>query len=98
MLERGDVLRTWRLGVKPENGNAIPSQRIADHRPFYLDYEGPVSGDRGSVLRIASGLYEIVDEQSDKEQQACLTVILNNGNTRQRCDIYETEIRLSGLT
>jgi hypothetical protein len=32
-----------------------PLERIADHRRIYLDYEGPVSGDRGHVTRVASG-------------------------------------------
>ncbi|MFT5422297.1 MAG: hypothetical protein ACI89L_000054 [Phycisphaerales bacterium] len=31
------------------------AERIADHRAVYLDYEGPVSGGRGRVTRLASG-------------------------------------------
>jgi hypothetical protein len=30
-------------------------ERLEDHRREYLDYEGPVSGGRGHVRRIASG-------------------------------------------
>jgi hypothetical protein len=30
-------------------------QRIADHRPIYLNYQGPISGGRGSVVRVDSG-------------------------------------------
>ena len=30
-------------------------ERLPDHRREYLDYEGPVSGGRGHVRRIASG-------------------------------------------
>lgn len=33
----------------------ITARRLADHRPAYLSYEGPVSGDRGTVRRIARG-------------------------------------------
>ncbi len=29
--------------------------RLPPHRPDYLEYEGPISGDRGSVRRVASG-------------------------------------------
>ena len=33
--------------------------RLPDHRLAYLEYEGPVSGNRGVVRRIDSGKYEI---------------------------------------
>ena len=29
--------------------------RLPDHRPLYLDYEGPISGDRGQVKRVLAG-------------------------------------------
>lgn len=29
-----------------------------EHRRLYLDYEGPISGDRGSVRRVDAGTYE----------------------------------------
>ena len=32
-------------------------ERLADHRLDYLEYEGPVSGDRGSVRRVDGGQY-----------------------------------------
>lgn len=34
---------------------AFTAQRIPDHRPVYLDYEGEVSGGRGHVTRVATG-------------------------------------------
>src|SRR5262249_37315334 len=58
MLESGDVLRTWRLAAPPEAGRAVAAEKIFDHRPIYLDYEGPVGGDRGRVLRWDAGTYE----------------------------------------
>ena len=39
--------------LKP--GQRMAAERIADHRPAYLDYEGPVSDKRGSVRRLAWG-------------------------------------------
>ncbi len=33
------------------------ARRLPDHRLAYLEYEGPVSGNRGSVLRVDSGEY-----------------------------------------
>ncbi|MBY0526091.1 MAG: hypothetical protein K2R98_22035 [Gemmataceae bacterium] len=55
MLEAGDVLRTWRLGAAPQVGTTIRAEPLGDHRKQYLDYEGPVSGGRGSVKRWDAG-------------------------------------------
>ena len=48
MLEAGDVLRTWRLIAPPDKTQAVAAESLGDHRLAYLDYEGPVSGNRGS--------------------------------------------------
>ncbi|QDV22614.1 hypothetical protein [Aureliella helgolandensis] len=37
----------------------IGARRLPDHRPLYLDYEGPISRNRGSVTRYAAGTYTI---------------------------------------
>ena len=60
MLEMGDVLRTWALPRLPEPDVEIICDSLADHRLAYLDYEGPISGQRGSVRRHDRGTYEIV--------------------------------------
>jgi hypothetical protein len=49
MLEAGKVLRTWRLAAPPEARAVVAAEPSFDHRLAYLDYEGPVSGDRGQV-------------------------------------------------
>lgn len=36
---------------------AIAAEVLPDHRPVYLDYEGPVSGERGTVIRWDTGEY-----------------------------------------
>ena len=56
-LEVGDVLKTWALPALPEPGVEMECDALADHRLLYLDYEGPISGDRGSVTRWDSGTY-----------------------------------------
>jgi hypothetical protein len=58
MLETGGVLRTWRLAAPPQPGRAVPADFIFDHRLLYLEYEGPVSGDRGTVRRWDRGEYQ----------------------------------------
>ncbi len=57
MLEEDGKLLTWALSESPQPGKSIPATRLPDHRVDYLAYEGPVSGDRGSVLRILEGVY-----------------------------------------
>jgi hypothetical protein len=56
LFEVGGVLKAWRLAAEPgaEPVVAVPN---FDHRPSYLDYEGPVTGDRGTVTRWDSGTY-----------------------------------------
>src|SRR5579859_7714207 len=59
MLQAGDKLRTWRLAKAPiKPGEAIEATAIGDHRLMYLDYEGPISGGRGRVVRWDQGNYE----------------------------------------
>lgn len=57
MLEAGPVLRTWRLEAPPEPGRVVGAAASFDHRPVYLDYEGPVSGDRGTVRQWDAGTF-----------------------------------------
>src|SRR5262245_21080672 len=57
LLEAGPVLKAWRLLAEPRYGVGIPVETNDDHRPFYLDYEGPVSGGRGTVTRWDAGTY-----------------------------------------
>ena len=66
MLEAGGVLKTWALPRAPEAGVEVACEALADHRLTYLDYEGPISGDRGVVTRWDSGAYT-VERQNDRE-------------------------------
>lgn len=65
MLEAGGVLRTWSLLELPAEGKVIQGEALPDHRLAYLDYQGPVSGDRGSVSRVDEGEYEIIEDSAD---------------------------------
>jgi hypothetical protein len=53
MIDGGSLLATWQCPSPPEDAQQRPllCRRIGDHRRMYLDYEGPVSGDRGHVTR-----------------------------------------------
>jgi hypothetical protein len=62
MLEAGAVLRTWRLAAPPSADAVIEATPLGDHRSAYLDYEGPLSGNRGRVIRWDRGDYETVED------------------------------------
>jgi hypothetical protein len=65
LLESGPVLRAWRLLAEPGAGRAVPAEPNADHRPLYLEYEGPVSGGRGAVRRWDAGTFDWVRDGPD---------------------------------
>ena len=66
MLERGDVLRTWAIDLPIVPGVELPARALADHRRLYLDYEGPISGARGTVKRVEQGLYDVLHWAPDR--------------------------------
>ena len=61
MLETGSVLATWALPTPPNADHAFPAQSLADHRIEYLEYQGPVSGGRGTVAQWDAGTYDLVE-------------------------------------
>jgi hypothetical protein len=73
MFEKGAVLRTWALAGLPRGwlsdsaasealDKFVDAEQLADHRLMYLDYEGPVSGERGQVRRLDAGTFAALDE------------------------------------
>ena len=62
MLEVGSALATWSIPLPPNPRHVCHADRLANHRTAYLDYEGPVSGDRGTVSRWDHGTYEPLDQ------------------------------------
>lgn len=78
MLESGGALRTWALAKLPRDwagvaagalavadDNVVPAEALGDHRLAYLDYEGPVSGDRGAVRQLDRGECEILENRAE---------------------------------
>jgi len=69
LLDDGaDRVPTWRLKSCPSlhteaadgaeiAAETISAEELPAHRRMYLDYEGPVTGDRGQVIRWDAGLY-----------------------------------------
>jgi hypothetical protein len=71
MIEQGEVLRTWALAAEPNSAAEIEANVLADHRIAYLDYEGPVSGNRGAVVRWDQGQFETL---LDSPQELVVTL------------------------
>ncbi len=65
MLEKRGVLVTWRIprlpsGPFPARFSDLGIACLPPHRIAYLDYEGPISGERGYVQRVDCGRYTLV--------------------------------------
>src|SRR5688572_12931367 len=68
----GSTLATWRSPEWPLQ-TGTPLTYLKDHRPAYLDYEGPVSGGRGTVTRVAGGRHRV-----QQDHPALLIVVLDD--------------------
>ncbi|WP_425400505.1 hypothetical protein [Aeoliella sp.] len=72
LLERGEMCWTWALDKLPGrlSSDAGPDEvdavRLNDHRKHYLQYEGPVSENRGSVQRVLEGVCEWLEIADDR--------------------------------
>lgn len=90
MLEQAGVLRTWRLLASPDEQRSA-AELLPDHRLAYLDYEGPVSGNRGEVRRWDRGEYALVDESETRLEIRLKGAILNGTVfLEQQADVSET--------
>jgi len=60
-------LLTWRCDLHPRDWSAAPFDLAAlgPHRRAYIDYEGPLTGDRGSVRRVDRGPAMVLDATPD---------------------------------
>ena len=65
LLESGETLRTWALAQQPSAGESVAADPLADHRIEYLEYEGPVSGNRGEVTRWDAGTFQWLADGPD---------------------------------
>lgn len=69
-LEAGSVLRSWRLPLSFPSSEPFAVEPTANHRLVYLDYEGPISNDRGTVVKVDSGTFQWV--RDDPQQLVIL--------------------------
>ena len=100
MLETGDALTTWALAESPDSMQPILARTLPEHRLAYLEYEGPVSGGRGTVTRWDEGTYEI-----ERQEEGLLVVPLSGKRLTGRATLERTgedpeqwQFRLEGQT
>ncbi|MCA9120846.1 MAG: hypothetical protein KDB11_11710 [Planctomycetales bacterium] len=96
MLEFGDGLRTWALSSELHIGKEIAAEELPIHRVEYLDYEGPISNERGKVTRVARGKFTVQADTKNRLEvvlhddplAGCLRILHDSGN--QRCSVLLT--------
>lgn len=64
-FETGERLKTWAASFPPAAGDEVTCRELGEHRKVYLDYQGPISGDRGTVIRWDRGEFRIEKQASD---------------------------------
>ncbi len=60
------MLMTWELSSLLTSQNKQVVRRLANHRMLYLDFQGPLSNDRGTVKLIDSGSLEWMTLESER--------------------------------
>jgi len=85
MLENGASLRTWAVDAPIVPGVELAARLLPDHRRTYLTFEGPISGDRGSVRRVAEGEFQTIEWRVD-----CVRVQLSGAQLVGEVDLYRS--------
>ncbi len=80
MIESGPVLWTWELLQLPLANTPQIVRRLPDHRKQYLDFEGPISGNRGHVRRCDSGPFQVVQADPAEENAPQNLMVSLQGN------------------
>lgn len=92
LLEAGAMLRSWRLARPLDHPGVIPAEPTPDHRLLYLDYEGPVHGKRGTVIRHDAGTFRWIADEPDRVvvelqgERCCGLAVVESDGTTTRLD------------
>ncbi len=91
MFEVQGRLLTWASEQFPPPGHAaaVGATLLTPHRLSYLDYEGAISGDRGTVRRIEAGHHRLLQCLADRYEFAV---------QGERCGVVAIYRNLSGLS
>ena len=93
MLEMDDdlmtgALMTWSIPPQCPSGTSFvcPATALPMHRNHYLDYEGEITGNRGTVTRIDVGVYEQLSPETFALHGKNFAGILTLENNMMRFD------------
>lgn len=86
-IEEGTGLASWRLLEFPQDGRLIPTTSLPIHRRKYLTWQGPVSGNRGSVERVFAGSLELDGVWPDSEEWFGLTMRMPERRPAPSCTL-----------
>ncbi len=66
MVQDRDLLQTWRLDKSPKQilNTQAKAEKIFDHPPKFLTYEGPVNNGKGSVKIADAGACKITNQNA----------------------------------
>jgi len=62
LFDQGETLQAWELPLDPFREYSQSAHSLSPHRRHYLDYEGPLSDDRGTVTRVEAGEFVLIAE------------------------------------
>lgn len=92
MFEADGVLLTW--ATEPitsfEEPIELAATKLADHRLHYLNYEGEISGDRGTVQRVIAGTYTASEITEEKFDGIITWTDQQNQSQSRRIEIYRS--------
>ena len=71
-----------------ELGETMPAERIGEHRPAYLTYEGTLSGGRGTVARLCRGR---ITAQEISSKRRILEISWEHHEAKQRFEIVRDD-------
>lgn len=66
MLQSGSSLLTWEIDQVPPSQQSLNAVQLPNHRLLYLDYEGPISDNRGVVRRVDQGRCDVEHQTVDR--------------------------------
>lgn len=66
--------------------NTVVAIQLSGHRREYLEFEGPMSGDRGTVIRVAGGTY-----RREHEAPGDLQVVLTGDDLAETVRLTRSE-------
>ena len=79
LIKNNDILECWQFQKLPcfDSDLSLTCKKIFDHRLIYLTYEGEISNNRGAVMLIENGFFDIQIQQANlikfKSQSKILT-------------------------